>query len=242
MVRMCRNGYIPVPHRGEIWLGIDWDEGHNGINTKYDSSVQGGTRPCIIVSSDELNKHGQTVEVVYITTKDKGDQPTHFMTDATPRPSTVLCEQIMTIPKASLKRQYGTLSYSEEQELDRCLEISVELIGVTKERLRADVPHRGEIWLMDDARGRKGWTGSCVIVSNNVGNRYAPVVEAVPIMEKGSVKCPAHFMIDRDTVPSIVQCDRIMTIPKKELARCYRTLTKKEAGEMDRCLRISLGL
>lgn len=118
-----------VPHRGEIWLVVDHDEKHNGKKSEriYENSVQGGTRTCIVVSNNTGNMYSPNVEVVYTTTKKKNKMPTHFITESTPEPSTVLCEEIMTVPKTDLKKFYGTLTSDEILRLNKCLRISLEL-------------------------------------------------------------------------------------------------------------------
>lgn len=118
-----------TPRRCEIWLVIDRDEKHNGKESErtYENSIQGGTRTCIVVSNDTGNTHSPNVEVVYTTTKDKNNLPTHFMTNSTPEPSTVLCEEIMTVPKTNLTKYYGTLTMKEKCMLDKCLKVSIGL-------------------------------------------------------------------------------------------------------------------
>lgn len=118
-----------TPRRGEIWLVVDRDRKHNGREQEkvYESSVQGGTRLCIIVSNDTGNLHAPVVEVVYTTTRDKHRLPTHFHVESTPEPSTVLCEQIMTVAKKDLTTYYGSLTLNERCQLNRCLKVSLGL-------------------------------------------------------------------------------------------------------------------
>lgn len=118
-----------TPRRGEIWLAIDREKKHNGKeqDKTYENSVQGGTRVCVVVSNDMGNLHAPVVEIVYTTTKQKNDLPTHFPVKSTPEPSTVLCEQIMTVNKNDLKTYYGSLTMKEKCQLDRCLKISLGL-------------------------------------------------------------------------------------------------------------------
>ena len=63
-------------------------------------SVEAG-RPGIIVSCDELNEHSPSVEVVYLTTKDKKPMPTHVPILCKVN-STALCETIYTVSKDRL--------------------------------------------------------------------------------------------------------------------------------------------
>lgn len=115
------------PRRGEIWLAIDRDEKHNGEKSKriYKDSVQGGTRTCIIVSNNTGNQYSPNVEVVYTTTQKKANLPTHFDVYSTPKPSTVLCEEIDTISKKDLKNCFGSLNPFEIDQLNKCLKISI---------------------------------------------------------------------------------------------------------------------
>lgn len=87
------NGYKEV-HRGEIFYIA------NSKCYATDPSISAG-RPGIIVSSDELNKHSEMVEVVYLTTKEKKTMPTHAEV-LCKIPSTALCETIYTVNKDRL--------------------------------------------------------------------------------------------------------------------------------------------
>ena len=104
--------------RGTIWLVVD-------NRKEYDDHVQGGTRTCIIVSNNTGNWYSPNVEVVFTTTRQKSDLPTHFQTCSTPKPSTVLCEEAMTVSKKKLIQYYGSLSCTEILKLNRCLRISL---------------------------------------------------------------------------------------------------------------------
>lgn len=117
------------PLRGEIWLVIDRDKNHNGDKRTYteDVHVQGGTRTCIIVSNNDGNEHSAVTEIVYTTTAKKTKLPTHFETRSTPKPSTVQCEQIMTVNQSDLAVCYGSLRPDEIKKLNRCLRVSLNL-------------------------------------------------------------------------------------------------------------------
>ena len=118
-----------TPRRGEIWLAVDRDKKHNGEEKEreYENSVQGGTRVCVVVSNNTGNSYAPIVEIVYVTTKKKNSLPTHFLTKSTPEPSTVLCEQVMTVPKDDLVKYYGALTQDEIKSLNKCLRISLDL-------------------------------------------------------------------------------------------------------------------
>lgn len=92
--------------RGEIWYA--------NLGSTY-GSVQGGSRPVLIVSNDENNLHSSTVTVVPLTTrKKKMYLETHVLLEneiGNPlhRESVVLAEQITTIDKMMLINRVGFL-------------------------------------------------------------------------------------------------------------------------------------
>ena len=88
---------------------------------------QYGDRPGIIVSNEMNNRHSDTVEVVYLTTKRKKPLPTHVRINSAKYPSTALCEQITTVAKERLDDYIGKLSVYEERALDAALMTSIAL-------------------------------------------------------------------------------------------------------------------
>lgn len=90
-------------------------------------SEQRAGRPAVIVSNDRNNRSSNTVEVVYFTTKDKPDLPTHVTVNATGIPSTALCEQVHTVDKQRLGNFCGTCTKQELQAVDIALLISLGL-------------------------------------------------------------------------------------------------------------------
>lgn len=122
------DGYIyRTPKRNEIWLKVDRDEGNSSTDPVSGDSRQKGTRYCIVVSNDTGNAASSVVEVVFTTTADKADIPTHFTVESTPVPSTVLCEQVTPVLKEDLKAYHGRLTMKEISQLNRCLKISLAL-------------------------------------------------------------------------------------------------------------------
>lgn len=105
---------------------------------------------------------------------------------------------------------------------------------------------RGEIYFVNG----KGNVGSeqngnrfAIIVSNNVGNKYSPVVQAVYVTCKlGKAKIPTHVYIESAKKPCIALCEQIHTIDKTRLVRCIGTITERERIKIDNALAISIGL
>lgn len=103
-----------TPQRGDIWFA--------NLGTHPNSSVQGGTRPVIIISNDLGNEHADTVNVVPMTRHlKKPELPCHTplspgsITDSR-QPlelSMVLAEQLTTVSKNALRYYAGHISDDE---------------------------------------------------------------------------------------------------------------------------------
>lgn len=93
-----------------------------------DPALEAG-RPGVIVSSDKLNEHSTVVEVVYLTTKEKRDMPTHKEVLCRV-PSTAICENICTISKDRLGTFVRTCTDKEMEVLNEGLLAS---LGISHE-------------------------------------------------------------------------------------------------------------
>lgn len=81
-------------------------------------------RPAIIVSHDALNRASPVVEVVYLTTTDKKELPTHV--SITGRvPSIALCENISTVKRERVGTFVRTCTDDEMKALNECLKHSL---------------------------------------------------------------------------------------------------------------------
>lgn len=85
-------------------------------------------RPGVIVSNDANNRASRTVEIVYCTTREKPNLPTHTIIHSTAVESTVLCEQITTISIDCIGTYIGRCTAAEMEAIDKCL---IESIGLT---------------------------------------------------------------------------------------------------------------
>ena len=88
-------------------------------------SEQRSNRPGIIVSNDGNNEHASTVEVVYLTTQQKREMPTHVIINSASRQSTALCEQVHSIAVERLADYMGQCTETEMQEVNEALMISL---------------------------------------------------------------------------------------------------------------------
>lgn len=81
-----------------------------------------------------------------------------------------------------------------------------------------------------------------VIVSNNVGNRYAPIVEVVYLTTRTKAGLPTHVFIGSARKPSIALCEQIVTVSKGRLERRIGRVTVEEMSNIDKALEKSLGI
>ena len=97
------------PKRMEIWYAK--------LPLDRNTSVQGGSRPVVIISNDICNQRSNTVTVAPITSRMKHlEMPTHVMIgNLRDENSMVLAEQIMTIDKNRLDRKIGSCAGMEDQ-------------------------------------------------------------------------------------------------------------------------------
>ena len=95
-------------------------------------SDQGGVRPVLIIQNDVGNKHSPTVICAAITSQmNKAKLPTHVALDSHKyelvKDSVVLLEQLRTIDKTRLKDKVCHLDQQILIQIDKALEISLEL-------------------------------------------------------------------------------------------------------------------
>lgn len=103
---MSNNKIVSKPKCGEIWMC--------DLTTK-DGSIQNGYRPVFILSNNKNNTYSPTVNIIPITSKmNKRRLPVHvelwdFKSYGLKAPSTLLVEQIMTVPVENLDKCIGEI-------------------------------------------------------------------------------------------------------------------------------------
>lgn len=92
-------------------------------------SEQHAGRPAIIVSNSQNNKNSSTLEIVYLTTREKRPMQTHVHINAAGKlqESTALCEQIFTVDKLRLNDYICQLCDKEMQDIEFGLMVSLGL-------------------------------------------------------------------------------------------------------------------
>ena len=110
---------------------------------------------------------------------------------------------------------------------------------------------RGEIVLVDlnPARGaEKRKTRPCLIIQNDIGNKFSPltIIAVITSQKEIKKKFPTDVWIGKGEGglehPSIIQCDQIKTIDKRRIIKKIGAVDISIMKEVDGALRISLDL
>jgi mRNA interferase MazF len=122
MRRLPRVVDIQNPKRMEIWYAK--------LPMDKRTSVQGGSRPVLIISNDVCNERSSIITVIPMTTQMKHlSQPTHVLLEMEDgNQSMVLAEQIMAIDKRLLDRKIDTCR--DEKTITKIEKAVCEQVGI----------------------------------------------------------------------------------------------------------------
>jgi mRNA interferase MazF len=116
--------------RGEVWL----------VNLGAGSgSIQGGNRPCIIISNDMANTHSPVINIIPITSRTKNKLPTHVEISfecGVIKDSIALVEQITLINKDALVTKLGNVNTATLDKLEIATFIQLGVMDKIKHLLR----------------------------------------------------------------------------------------------------------
>ena len=132
-------GQAPHTERMKIYLAE--------LGEKADSSVQGGTRPVIVLQNNAGNRSSPTVIVAPITSKlEKPHLPTHVVLGQSnlPKQSMVLLEQVMTIDQKLRLQADGEIGEHDGKSVERALKVSFGLLHSRKKE-RRNISYRAMI-------------------------------------------------------------------------------------------------
>lgn len=108
----------PEPRWGDIFIA--------------DLGMERKIRPVIVVQNDFGNHYSENVIVVPLTSRAKNTQPTHVYIHTKcgiRKPSTAVCEMVLTIRKEDLLRWVGTVhNKPQEKAIRKALEISLNIL------------------------------------------------------------------------------------------------------------------
>ena len=112
-------------------------------------------------------------------------------------------------------------------------------------------PVRGMVVLVDlepVIGHEQGKARPCVVVQNDVGNRYSSTTVIVPLTDAAHIKKPSPIYVPVKigdggaTKDSYVLCDQIRTVDQRRFRSVFGTLARETMAAVDQALMISLGL
>ena len=110
---------------------------------------------------------------------------------------------------------------------------------------------RGEIYYADLSPvigSEQGGIRPVLIVQNDVGNRYSPttIIICLTSLYNNKKKIPTHYIARKGDnglkADSLVLCEQIRTIDKHRLTERVGALSEEDLKEVEKCLRISIGI
>lgn len=115
----------------------------------------------------------------------------------------------------------------------------------------ASKPFRGmvvEVSLDPVVGHEQGRTRPCVVVQNDIGNRFSSTTIIVPLTDAAHIKTPSpiYVLIRKGdggaTKDSFALCDQVRTVDQRRFRSVYGTLSPETMSKLDAALLISLGL
>jgi mRNA interferase MazF len=127
------------------------------------------------------------------------------------------------------------------------------MASISRKPARKEIgePRRGEVWLVAldptvDHEIKK--TRPALVIQNDVGNRHSPLTIVAAMTSKlARVPYPVEVVVDPTRanglqVPSAIRLDQIRTVDRRRLIRRMGVVSAAIQGNVDRALKISLGL
>ena len=115
----------------------------------------------------------------------------------------------------------------------------------------AGKPFRGmvvEVALDPVVGHEQGRSRPCVVVQNDIGNRYSSTTIIVPLTDAAHIKAPSPIYVlvkqgdGGTTKDSYILCDQIRTVDQQRFRTIYGSLAPETMARIDAALLISLGL
>jgi len=115
----------------------------------------------------------------------------------------------------------------------------------------AGKPFRGmvvEVSLDPVVGHEQGKSRPCVVVQNDIGNRFASTTIVVPMTDATRVKAPSPIYVPVKTgdggtsKDSCILCDQIGVVDQSRFGKVYGALSPETMAKVDEALSISLGL
>ena len=115
----------------------------------------------------------------------------------------------------------------------------------------AGKPFRGmvvEVSLDPVIGHEQGRSRPCVVIQNDVGNRFSSTTIVVPLTDAAHIKAPSPIYVPvkqgegGTTKDSYILCDQIRTVDQRRFRSVFGTLSPETMASVDAALLVSLGL
>jgi mRNA interferase MazF len=108
---------------------------------------------------------------------------------------------------------------------------------------------RGDVYMIDLSPvvgSEQGGYRPCIIIQNDIGNRFSPTVIVAAITSKiKKEKMPTHVAIGKKEGlqdDSVILCEQIRTVDKSRLTKYICSLSDEKMKRVNQALLISLGM
>jgi len=105
---------------------------------------------------------------------------------------------------------------------------------------------RGDVFFakLDGGKHIQSGIRPVIIIQNNIGNKYSPVVSVVPVTSKVKNNLPIHVEINEYFLDSksIALCEQTIVIEKQQLLYKVGKLSLKNIGQVENALMIQFGI
>lgn len=154
-----------------------------------------------------------------------------------------------------LNKKYFTYMNISEDDKKRFREIvswTGELFELTvKEKYAKNIfPKRGEVWTCAfgiNPGSEINNVRPAIIISNNIGNKNAPIVTVLPITKREERQCThvrleqSSFSYMEDSIKGTAIAEQIRTVSKARLGRKIGELTPETMKKIEEAIMIALG-
>lgn len=123
-------------------------------------------------------------------------------------------------------------------------------MAVVMERVMSKTIKRFEIWEVNLGKSDgsvQGGNRPCIVTSNNIGNKYSPVVIVSPLTSsKFKKEMPTHVKLCAEEIglydDSTILFEQVITVPKDKLEYKIADIPKHLERAANNALSLSLGL
>lgn len=106
--------------------------------------------------------------------------------------------------------------------------------------------YRGEMYYINNdaeySGNLQGGGRPAVIISNDIGNKAAPILEIVYLTTQEKKPLPTHVKISSSKYPSTALCEQISTVSKEKIGNYLGQCSTAEMKRIDEALAVSIGI